>query len=123
MNEHLSSYDNLIMNDLHCTITYSREPVAAIELLEPEFPIYATAKKFSLFGEENDTLVLEIESEELLRIYNQSRDLGATSDWPNYKPHITLAKNVVDIDVDDLPLPDFGIVFDSYKVEGLDESK
>lgn len=122
MQDNLSNIDGIELSadDLHCTIVYSREPVPVLEVLEVQFPIIANFKQFSLFGENNDVLVAEIQSEQLTQIFNQSSDLGAVSDWPDYKPHITLAKNVGQIDLDSLRYIDFDIVFDQYVVEALD---
>ncbi len=107
-------------HELHCTVVYSTTPAPLVEVLEPELPIQVTAKQFSLFGEENDVLVLEIESPELVQLFNQSSDLGATSDWPNYKPHITLASNATGIDLTELPAIEFDLIFDQYFVDALD---
>ena len=46
---------------------------------------------------------------------------GATSDYPEYKPHMTIAYNITqEIDHTTLPIPQFQLNFDSVKVAPLD---
>jgi 2'-5' RNA ligase len=46
---------------------------------------------------------------------------GATSDYPEYKPHLTLAYDIEqDIDPTTLPIPQFSLTFDPIKVAPLD---
>lgn len=51
----------------------------------------AVVKAVSMFGKDNDTLVLELESESLDNLHKKWLDLGAEPTFPEYKPHITIA--------------------------------
>lgn len=46
---------------------------------------------------------------------------GATSDYDTYKPHITLAYDIKqEVDIKDLPIPNFPLVFDRLNVAPLE---
>lgn len=107
-------------HEYHTTIVYSKVPVPSLEELSPEFPIKAQFKNFSLFGEEKDVLVAELHCSELQNLFNLSIKRGATSDWPDYKPHLTLVEDVhTAVNLRSLPLIDFDIVYDLYEVAPL----
>lgn len=50
-----------------------------------------TPIKFSLFGDDDNVLVLEIESPKLRKIRNYFEEYGMQDTYPDYKPHITLS--------------------------------
>lgn len=77
--------------DYHITLCYSTKPIPyqALGLLPP-LPV--KPKQFSLFGKNEDYLVLEVESAFANNRQEYSKLLGAVSDFPDYKPHISLAK-------------------------------
>lgn len=78
--------------DYHITICYSVKPVDYVALGRLA-PLPITPKKFSLFGKDKSYLVLEVESKLARNRQEYSKILGAVSDFPDYKPHISLAKN------------------------------
>jgi 2'-5' RNA ligase len=46
---------------------------------------------------------------------------GATSDYSEYKPHLTLAYDTEQsIDINTLPIPQFQLIFDKMTVDPLD---
>lgn len=107
------------LENLHCTLIYSDKPfIGKIEV--KEYSIIVKPKKFSLFGENNDILVLEVESRELM---NRNRELiqqyGFIQDWA-YSPHITLVANFSG-DVESLVLPSFDIILENEYLEALDK--
>jgi len=104
------------INKLHCTIMYSRKPAPDAYSLLPYLPIKAKAKGFDVFG---DCLVLLLESIDLYELHNATRELGATYDYDEYKPHITLSENNIEQNVSLLQIPDQHIIFNEYKTEPL----
>ena len=107
-------------NTYHCTIMYSRVPVPLADDITPILPIVAETNSFEIFqsGDGTNCLVLRVESPEIEKLHFQTRQLGASYDYPEYKPHVTLCVNFKD---EILPiLPDFSLIFDCFKVEPLD---
>lgn len=91
---------------IHVTLIYSREPIKYTSK-NPKKPITATPKCYSIFSGTNDTkcLVIELDSPEIISLHNSIMDsTGASYDFPEYKPHVTLSYNVGnDFDLDTLP--------------------
>lgn len=118
LKEFQESLGGELEENLHCTLIYSDKPfIGKIEV--KEYSLIVKPKKFSLFGENNDILVLEVESRELM---NRNRELiqqyGFIQDW-GYSPHITLATNFRgDIE---LVLPPFDIILENEYLEALDK--
>lgn len=107
-------------NTYHCTIMYSRVPVPLADDIKPTLPIVAKANSFEIFqsGDGSNCVVLRVESPEIEKLHFQTRQLGASYDYPEYKAHVTLC---ADYESDALPMPpDFELVFDKFKVEPLD---
>jgi len=102
-----------IKKDFHITISYSVKPVfyTALGLLPP-LPV--KPKNLSLFGKKNDYLVLEVDSALARNRFEYGQLLGAVTDFPDYKPHVSLAQDV-NIDVSKLKPPDFTLFL--YKEE------
>lgn len=103
--------------EYHCTVTYSRKACPEISKLEPELPLKVNPIDWDIFGDKN-LLVLKLTSEDLQDLYKETRDMGATSDYPEYIPHISVAINYEGEVPKDLP--PFKIVFDEFVVEELD---
>lgn len=89
-----------IQDSLHTTICYSKNPVGEIAADDSKVTIpQDTSRHLSLFGKDNDTLVLEINSPEFESRWKQFINAGASWDWPDYKPHVTITINTKGIDV------------------------
>lgn len=74
-----------------------------------------TPKGFALFGEEENILVLEIESEQIRSIRATLGDRYKLEDvWPDYRPHITLSYLYTDNDVPQVELPDGDMIIGEY---------
>lgn len=101
----------------HTTVAYSRKYIPGLEKLNPPLPVKAKAIGWDKFGD-NNILVLKLISPTLYTLFNQIIKMGATYDFENYVPHITIAKNYMG----PLPekIPSFVLLFDSYNVEALD---
>jgi hypothetical protein len=74
--------------ELHVTTTYSRADVDLVP--SDKNNIVLNPSGYSI-GVLKNALVLHIESDELTKVHDDALDAGATSDYPSYKPHITLS--------------------------------
>lgn len=93
--------------EIHITVAYSRKPImlTALGALEP--PVRIKARHYSIFKTQTgeNCLVLEVESKELTDRHNEIiKDYGASYDFPEYKPHITLSYDCgIGFDIKTLP--------------------
>lgn len=79
--------------DYHITIICSRAPLRIEYPIQSSVSAPATVTNIDALGPSQDTLVLRVKSSWLNWRYKIARMCGATSDFPSYKPHITIAKN------------------------------
>ena len=129
--------DNFVVNNLgltervdkktyHITVIYSRTPVPSAEALlhmNTTMPVEAQPVSYEIFPTKNDglCLVMRVICPYSTRINSQLEREGATSDYDQYKPHITLAYNIKEsVDVNTLPVPQFQLIFDKLTVDPLD---
>ena len=77
-----------VVDDLHVTLAYSREPVdlSGVQLLDG-FAVPRTGRGLDQFG---DAVVLTFTSARLTQQWQAIRDAGASWDFPDYQPHITI---------------------------------
>lgn len=95
--------------EFHTTLVYSRKPIdweeedcEGVEAKPLRLEKWETRSK-------DHCLVLLIDCPHLHKRFDKAMDLGATYDFPDYKPHITLSYSVgKDFDVDS-PTLDFAI--------------
>lgn len=75
--------------DMHITIVYSKSPVntSKIKQSEPKLTIIGGNRELDKFG---DNIVLKISSDSLQSRWKEYINAGATWDYANYIPHITL---------------------------------
>jgi 2'-5' RNA ligase len=101
--------------EYHVTIAYSRKPVPQIAKIEPNLPIKVKPIGWEVFG---DLLVLKVSDKDLSKIFDKTREMGATFDYPEFIPHISVAKDYKGA----VPntLPKITITLDEYRVEELD---
>ena len=108
----------------HITIIYSRTPVPTAENsagLTSRTDGWITG--YEIFPTKNDgkCLVAKVDLPFAHYLNGKLTSEGATSDYSEYKPHITLAYDTEqEIDVSTLPLPQFPITFGPVKVAPLD---
>jgi hypothetical protein len=109
-----------INEKLHCTLIYSKRP--QVEEIQPgEYQAIGTFQEFNLFGPDEDTLVVEINSQDLLRRNEElTQEYKFISDYDEYKSHITLSYGIENIDLNSLPAMDFAFIFENEEVEPLD---
>jgi hypothetical protein len=104
----------------HCTVIYSDHPCPDVEKMHFPMPLVGSIKHWTIFeGALGKCLVAELYSPGIVRLNKKIVDeFGATSNFPSFKAHITIAWGYEG----DLPtqLPDFAILFDAYKVSGID---
>jgi len=75
--------------DLHCTLVYSKKPHEP-RIKRDHCRCSGKPKKFSIFGEDDKSLVLEIDSEELKKMnHEKMKEHDFVSDFDEYKPHVT----------------------------------
>jgi hypothetical protein len=121
VNEYQEKYlkGQKINEELHCTLIYSKKPyVDEIEAME--YTAVGTFKEFNLFGPEEDTLVVEINSQDLTRRNTELvEEYRFISDFGEYKSHVTLSYDIENIDLNSLPPMDFAFTFINEAVEPL----
>jgi len=115
--------DNLngdLNDELHCTLIYSQKPQQ--DLIQPKKYTYkAKAIGFSLFGPDKDTLVINLESEDMVKRNNElSKEYGFISDYDEYRPHITLSYKSTGIDLENLPKLNETLYLTNEYIEQLD---
>lgn len=107
-------------DDYHTTIIYSRKGVPEAEGYDINLPLTAQISGWEIFPTQDNkkALVGLINSTELKNHHDALKKMGATHDYPDYSPHITLS-----YDYDgEVPknVPDFKVTFNKKTVEGLD---
>lgn len=110
----------------HITVIYSRTPVPTAENLldmSTSMPVEALCTGYEIFPTKNDSkcLVMRIACPYATKLNAQLSKEGATSDYPEYKPHMTLAYDMTqEVDPHTLVVPHFQLVFDKINVAPLD---
>ena len=109
---------------LHTTVIYSRTPVPEAEHLIRDIDTTATCVQYEIFSHSasETCLVILIDCPLARKLNDKLTRMGASSDYPVYRAHVTIAKGF-DSQVMNLPLPQFALHFDKIIVEPLDESK
>lgn len=116
--------------DYHSTITYSRKYIPNIEsVLKNNQPKswFFKPTRFALLGKDCEknikALVLLIEAPQLINLHNEIIKLGATHDFPDYTPHITLTYNApANYDFSKLTIPNITMTVKSIFFEPLNEN-
>jgi 2'-5' RNA ligase len=88
--------------DMHVTIAYSREPVNWQAMGKGAQEVHIApdhTRSLDAFGQDKSATVLKIRSPELQQRHQQFRRLGASWDWSEYAPHITLSYSKQDRDL------------------------
>ena len=110
----------------HITVIYSRTPVPSAEnylTANSPLPVEALATGYEIFPTKNDgkCLVMRLACPYATRLNSELDKQGATSDYGEYKAHITIAYDMAqEINPDTLPIPQFQLVFDKLHVAPLD---
>lgn len=108
----------------HITIIYSRTPVPTAEhSAGMSTNTSASVVGYEVFPTKNDgkCLVMRLKFSFAEALNSKLTREGATSDYAEYKPHLTLAYDMTqEIDPATLPIPQFPLSFDSVKVAPLE---
>lgn len=108
----------------HITTAYSKLPVTyTAHGLLPPLPVKPV--RFAIFGKDNNYLVLEVYSNFASNRNEYAKLLGAVSDFPDYKPHVSLAKDsgIKPTDLDELPPIDFNLHLHREEVSKIDPNR
>lgn len=106
----------------HATVIYSRKEIPdAYSMNDSEESCVAYAKEWKIFPsqEMGHCLVLLLDCPKAVDLHHQFMEMGATYDYPEYIPHITIATNYTDAIIPQV-LPEFSLKFDKLVVEPLD---
>jgi 2'-5' RNA ligase len=110
----------------HITVIYSRTPVPSAENylhMNTSLPVEAMVNGYEIFPTKNDgkCLVMRVTCPYATNLNSLLGKEGATSDYPDYKSHITIAYDIKqEIDPHTLPVPQFHLEFDKLNVAPLD---
>jgi 2'-5' RNA ligase len=109
----------------HITVIYSRTPVPSAETYRSTTSIEyeAIVTGYEVFPTKNDgkCLVMRLDFPHAVLLNKQLTAEGATSDYDEYKPHMTIAYDIKqEVDPHTLPLPQFPLYFKGVKVAPLD---
>jgi hypothetical protein len=82
-------------SDMHVTICFSKKPIDWSNLTDSFDNVQSSAgskREIQLFGDDKTAVVLTFECADLNRRFEEFRDdFGATSDFPEYRPHISIS--------------------------------
>jgi cation transport regulator ChaB len=106
-------------SELHTTISYSRTPFA----FQPSSHVIEI-HPLKILGVQSlgaeGAIVMKLQSDELQARFNACMSAGATYDYEEYIPHITLTYDGIGLDLNSLQMPPFPIVLYKETVEPLD---
>lgn len=106
--------NKLQLDEFHITLVHSNvdfewDPLEEID--DEDSAIDAETYSWELFGEDNNILVLRVQHDFLDDRYMDAMTAGAKSDFPSYKPHISMSYDVdPDFDIKNLATPKFQII-------------
>jgi 2'-5' RNA ligase len=106
----------------HTTVIYSRTPVPTADNLRSG-PATGKAVGYEVFPTKTDgkCLVMRVECAAATMLNKQLNKMGATSDYDEYKPHVTICYNYNGPDdVSQLPIPQFPLGFKGFEVKPLE---
>lgn len=101
----------LAPEDMHVTLLHSKVDVK-VPLLETTMNIrtvgdgYCGGACFAMFGPAEDHLVMTFSNWELHDRHWAFLSAGGVSEWPSYRPHLTIASDLVDFELSDDALAD-----------------
>lgn len=78
-------------DDLHCTLMFSKYDSPKEKATFPKTKTFrATMKDIQLYGKNEDSLVITLESADLQAEHERLKGLGANHSWNFYSPHVTI---------------------------------
>lgn len=105
--------------EYHCTVVYSKQGCPDIADEEFNLPCKALPIGYKILGEDKKVLVLELYCPNAVNLHNFFMEKhGATHDYDEYIPHVTIATDFdSEVPVD---LPDMELTFTGKTVEDLE---
>jgi hypothetical protein len=110
-------------DEYHTTVIYSRTPVPDAEQFKGPMTASANVVGYEVFPTKtgDKCLVMRLQSQSIEFLNKKLTELGATSDYDTYKPHVTICYNYTgNNDVSTLPVPQFNLSYDTLTVKPLD---
>jgi hypothetical protein len=105
--------------EMHTTISYSRTPFA----FQPSSHV-VEIHPLKILGVQSlgadGAIVMTLQSEELQARFNACISAGATFDYEEYTPHVTLTYDGVGLDINSLEMPPFPIILYKETVEPIE---
>lgn len=86
-------------SDMHVTLAFSKTPMQWPEADKIEFSFENGERRLAKFGDEGDVVVLQFESGTLKYRWQQFKDAGASWDYPEFHPHVTITYEIGDVDL------------------------
>lgn len=79
-------------DDMHVTVCFSRKPVDWLSAGRrgDELQVWDYERRIMALGPKAEAIVLQFKCDELSKRWEEFLGAGATWDWPEYHPHITL---------------------------------
>lgn len=113
--------------DLHCTIMYSRENVdKLISFSEDDFdlPVEGVGSKLLVLGKDTFSVVIALESSKIIQMHNELIEEGASYDYPEFIPHVSVAYYEDPSLIPELPseIESIDIVFDRVEIMESDNN-
>jgi hypothetical protein len=108
-------------DDMHVTLAFSKTPVDW-DALTPESQNVAVeggGRKIERLGEQG-AVVLRFDSPELTKRWKEICAAGAAWDWPEYKPHVTISYDAVDLDIESVQIYDGPLDFGPEQFKEVD---
>jgi hypothetical protein len=107
-------------DEYHCTLIYSKKSCPEIANEDFSLPCSAIMKGFKILGTDKKVLVMELYCPQADRLHETFMNKhGATHDYPEYIPHITVAENYEDEDIP-IDIYDGDIEFSGQTISELD---
>lgn len=116
-----SKYFSVIDEDLHVTIAYSKAKLDWFSLEEEKDNLLVEGGPRSVerFG---DAFVLRFSSKELDERHEEVLENGGSSDYPDYKPHVTISYLSPLVPIEEIEPYQGALIFSEEKFEKLDEN-
>jgi hypothetical protein len=89
----------LLPSDMHVTVAFSKVKVdwSKVSPRQDEVVVNGGQRQLDVFGiDDKKATVLRFESPELIERWKEFNAAGASWDWPDYKPHVTISYNGID---------------------------
>lgn len=117
----------LTPDDMHVTVAYSKAEVDWSQFAPDPYNMAVIGlerevHQFPPRTTPNGALVLKFESPQLTKRWQEFRDAGASWDFPEYQPHITLTYSVPEADVDALEAYQGPLIFGPEEFSELNEN-